>query len=60
MDKTLELSFELENKETTNNVRFRELPVYGQPPRIGTIYLRKWVWEYLDKPTHLKVTLAAE
>jgi hypothetical protein len=56
----IELKFELENKETTNNVRFKELPTYGEAPRIGTIYLRKWVWESLDKPTHLKVTLEAE
>jgi len=36
------VKFELE-KETPNTLKFKEVPGEGQPPRIGALYLQKWV-----------------
>lgn len=52
--------FELEDKQTTNNVRFKELPEFGQAPKFGTIYQKRWAWEADGSPTHYKVTFEEE
>jgi hypothetical protein len=30
-------------KDTKNTVKFAEVPVQGQAPIIGTLYLQKWI-----------------
>ena len=30
-------------KETKNTVKFTEVPVQGQAPVVGTLYIQKWV-----------------
>ena len=35
------ISFEFE-KETKNSVRYKEVPVEGKAPIVGTLYVQKW------------------
>ena len=35
------VQFEYE-KETKNSVRFKEIPVEGQAPIVGSLYVQKW------------------
>ena len=42
MDK-FSISFRFE-KETKNTYKYEERPESGQPPRIGTLYLKKWAF----------------
>jgi hypothetical protein len=39
-EQTVEFKFE---KETKNTVKFSEVPVEGEPPIIGTLYVQKFV-----------------
>ena len=36
---TVKMKFE---KETKNSLRYQEVEEKGQPPRIGTLYIKKW------------------
>jgi hypothetical protein len=40
-------------KETFGNYRFREVPRANQPPMIGTIYVKKYI--FATKPISIKV-----
>ena len=49
--KTITLNLE---KETKNSVRYKEEPVDGQAPVIGTLYVQKW---YAGDCKSIEVTL---
>ena len=55
-----EVIFEIE-KETKNTIRYRE--VEGQePPKVGTLYIQKWVLRRLnggEPPKKIKITVEA-
>jgi len=41
-------------KDTKNAVRFAEVPVQGQAPVIGTLYVQKW---FVGGANNVKVTV---
>ena len=51
----IEFSFE---RATKNTFRYQEVVEAGQPPKIGTIYVQKWVVGN-KAPAKLRVTLEA-
>jgi hypothetical protein len=42
-------------RPTKNTFRFQEKPEGGQPPRIGSLYLQKWLFD--KEPRQVKVTV---
>jgi len=42
-------------KETTGCYRYKEEPAEGQPPRIGTVYFKKWAMP--GKPPRVTVVI---
>lgn len=57
MDK-LTLTF-VHEKETPNTHRYKEVTTAGQPPRMGTLYLKQWVTG-TPRPDQLTVTIEAQ
>ena len=51
MEKTVKFTIE---KETKNTVKFNEVPVEGQPPIIGTLYVQKW---FIGNTKEIEVTV---
>ena len=51
MEKTVKFTIE---KETKNTVKFNEVPVEGQPPIIGTLYVQKW---FIGTSKEVEVTI---
>ena len=51
----LELEFTYD-RTTKNTIRFEEVVKDGQPPKIGTLYIQKWVLGD-TMPAKLKVTV---
>lgn len=45
-----------EKAETKNTFKFAEVPPTGQPPKIGTLYVQKWVFDGV-MPQEITVTL---
>ena len=58
MSKTegLSLVFEYE-KATKNTCKYTEKPQPGQPPRIGSLYIQKWVFGNEAPPQRLAVSV---
>ena len=50
------LDFELD-KETKGAARFAEVPAKGQEAYVRTLYMRKELWEQLDKAELMEVTI---
>ena len=50
------LVFEFE-KATKNTYKYAERPDSGQPPRIGSLYIRKWALGSENPPRQLTVTI---
>lgn len=47
-------------RETKNTIRFEEMEnAEGNPPLIGTLYVRKWALKRLGDPDQLTLTLEA-
>jgi hypothetical protein len=44
-------------KETKNTVKFAEVPVQGQAPVVGTLYLQKWA---VGASQNVKVTIEVQ
>jgi hypothetical protein len=44
-------------KDTKNTVKFAEVPVQGQAPVIGTLYLQKW---FVGASQNVKVTVEVQ
>jgi hypothetical protein len=51
MEKTVKFKIE---KETKHTVRYAEVPVEGEPPIIGTLYVQKW---FAGNAEELEVTV---
>ena len=45
-------------KATKNTYKYEEGPESGQPPRIGSLYVQKWVLSPGNPPRQLAVTVA--
>ncbi len=52
----LKVVFEYE-KATKNTCKYTEKPQPGQPPRIGSLYIQKWVFGNEAPPQKLAVTV---
>ena len=52
------VTFETE-RETKNTIRYAEVVENGQPPKIGTLYVQKWVLGQ-DPPNRLVVTVTED
>ena len=50
-------AFELE-KATKNTYKYAEKAEPGQPARIGSLYVQKWVFPAEDPPRQITVTVA--
>lgn len=50
------LTFETE-KTTKNTVKFSEVPVKGQPPVCGSLYVQKFAHEQMGEPQRVTVTI---
>ena len=46
-------------KETANTVRFKEVPLRGEPVAVGLLYLRKDACEALGNPEALSIKIEA-
>jgi len=44
-------------KDTKNTTKFAEVPVQGQAPIVGTLYVQKW---FAGASQNLKVTVAVQ
>lgn len=47
------VNFEFE-KETKNSVRYKEVPMDGQAPIVGSLYVQKW---YAESTKNLSITI---
>jgi hypothetical protein len=47
----------ISDKETTNTVRFKEVPEKGKAPILGTLYVPKYTLEELDNPDAIEITI---
>lgn len=45
----------IKEKETPGTIRFKEVPEGGQPPCVGTLYVKKW---FAGDSQALEMTLA--
>lgn len=52
----LKVVFEYE-KATKNTCKYTEKPAPGQPPRIASLYIQKWVFGTDTPPQRLAVTV---
>lgn len=48
------------SKNTPNTVKFDEVEVPGQPKKVGTLYMQKWVHHNLGTPARVQVTVRAK
>ena len=47
----------IRERETTNMIRFKEIVPEGEDKVCGTLYITKKIYNSLDKPKNLKVTV---
>jgi hypothetical protein len=55
---SLKMAFQFE-KATKNTWKYEEVPESGQPPRIGSLYVKKWALGE-EPPKRITVTVQSE